>query len=468
MSSNIDLMRRFVESFVPEMMRENRVPGLSVAVVADDQVVYSEGFGSRDLRRSLPATPDTLYGIGSCTKSFVGLAIMQLAEKGKLRLDDPASDHIPIEIGLPGKDMTIHDLLTHSSGLPSLATSTIAISRGLGRDTGVPWGGVNDFYRHVNGAQDEIADEPGRRFFYNNAGYRMLGHIVQNASGVPFHEYIEENILRPLGMERSTLVKSRWVEDPDRLTPYRKGPDGPEPADFPYPDPAEIPEFSFIAAAGGIVSSVMDLTHYLEACMNGGVYGGVRLASPESIERAQTLHIDRPPRLYGRYGYGYGWGVTEDFLGHKMVSHGGSISVSTAFLAFIPDLKIGVAMAANSMGPPYAEMSEGVIAALMGMDPREDIPAIRIRERMRSLTGSYETYRGVERVEVVGRAGLLYVKASGLTGEVLTPLIPVDDRMGSLMFYTMTNGVRQLIEFVVESPSKVDLYIERYRYHKTP
>lgn len=76
MSSNIDSMRRFVESFVPEMMRENRVPGLSVAVVADDQVVYSEGFGSRDLGRSLPATPDTLYGIGSCTKSFVGLAIM--------------------------------------------------------------------------------------------------------------------------------------------------------------------------------------------------------------------------------------------------------------------------------------------------------------------------------------------------------------------------------------------------------
>jgi len=151
-----------------------------------------------------------------------------------------------------------------------------------------------------------------------------------------------------------------------------------------------------------------------------------------------------------------------------MVSHGGSISVSTAFLAFVPNLKIGVAMAANSMGPPYAEMAEGVLAALMGIDPREGIPAIRIRERMRSLTGSYETYRGVERVEVIGRAGLLYVKARGPAGEVLTPLIPVDDRLERLEFYTLTNGVRQPIEFVVESPSKVDLYIERYRYHKTP
>jgi CubicO group peptidase (beta-lactamase class C family) len=457
-------MEEFIDSYVPEAMRKYRVPGLSVAVLKEGNIIYSEGFGARNLERGLPATPDTLYGIGSCTKSFVGVAIMQLFERGVLRLDDSVSKHVPLKIGFNETPITVHHLLTHSSGLPNLATSTVAINRGLGRDMGIPFGGVGDFYRYVNGAQGELVSEPGRRFFYNNACYRMLGHIVQSVSGVPFHRYIQENIIEPLGMKRTTLVTSRLMLDPDRLTPYKKSMDGLEPANFPYPDPEDVGDFSFISAAGGIASSVVELTRYLEMSINKGSLENVKILNPNSVERMQKIHIERSQGYHGKFGYGYGWGVTENFMGHKKVSHGGSISVSTAHLAFIPDLKIGVAMAANSPGPPYQNIAEGIFSTLMGKDPRKTVPSIIVRTGMRALVGRYETYLGIQSVEIIENGGLLYLKSSTDQGESLTPLIPVN---GVWRRYNiLTNGIREPVEFVENTKGEIDLYIERYRYHK--
>lgn len=468
MDANIDRMRAFIEGYVPEAMREAKIPGYSIAVIRDGETLYAEGFGARDPARNLPATPDTLYGIGSCTKSFVAMSIMQLMERGKLGLADPASEHVPLEIGLPEKPVAIHHLLTHSSGIPSLASSTVALQRGIGLDTGVPWGGVNDFYRLVNGAQEEIAADPGERFFYNNAAYRMLGHVIQKVSGKAFHDYIAENILEPLGMERTTLVREEYERDPDRMIPHWKKTDGTiVPTDFPYPNVVDNPDFSFIAAAGGVISSVTELTNYLTMNMNGGKFGNVQLVSPDSIEKMLTLHIDRPPNHYGRYGYGYGWGITQDFLGHKMASHGGSILVSTAHLAFIPELKIGVAQAANSAGLQYQTIAEGIFTALMGKEPEKALPALKIRERMRRLTGTYQVYKGLATLKVINKAGLLHLEQKDPFTDTVVPLIPEDDSHESLRFYILAEGVRQPIEFVVDPGGSIDLYIERYRYHKT-
>lgn len=459
--------REFVEEIAPVLMRRWKIPGFSIAMVRDGEVLYAEGFGARDVEESLPATPNTLYGIGSCTKSFVALAIMQLVERGKMSLDDPVGSYIPLKIGFPGKPITVRHLLTHSSGIPSLGTSTIALHRGIGIDTWVPWGGVSDFYRHINGAGEEIAADPGERFFYFNAGYRMLGHIVQEVSGTRFDEYIRENILKPLGMNRTTLLKAEFMRDPDRMTPHRRDKEGePLPTEFPYPNVADNPEFAFIAAAGGIVSSVKELTNYLTMSINRGAFEGVELLSAELMEEMQRIHLDRSPNLYGRYGYGYGWGVTENFLGTRMVSHGGSILVSTAYLAFIPEEGIGVAMASNAAGFPYATVAEGVFAALMGRDPEKAIPALRIRRKMEMLSGTYETYRGLSRVEVVSKAGLLYLVQKDPLSNITAPLIPEDDWLETGGFYIWSEGVKQPVEFVTESPEKIDLYVERNRYHK--
>lgn len=459
---------RWLEHNIPLYMEDARMPGFSIAVVDDGKTIYAEGFGLRDTRENLPATPDTLYGIGSITKSFVAIAIMQLVEEGKIRLDDPVSEHIPFELGLPDDPITIHHLLTHSLGVPSLATSTVAISRGLGMDTGVPLGSSADFYRLVNGATDEVVARPGERFFYHNAAWRMLGAIIQEKSGVPFHRYLKERVIDPLGMERTTLSLTAFLSDPDHILPHLKVGDEVEASRFPYPNPDDNPDFSFITAAGGIVSSANEMTRYLNAHIEKGRTGGGRLASEESFEQMQRIHIHRPDGYYGEYGYGYGLGITPDFFGHELIGHGGSIAVSTAYMAFVPDLGAGVVMMGNSSGMSYATIAESVFAILMGKDPDEVIPALVIRSRMKRLTGRYEVYRGLEKLEVVSRGGLLYLEeTSRRTGTTsATPLIPEDPSLASTAFYTLRNGIKSPVEFEVHQDGRIDLFLGRYCFHK--
>jgi CubicO group peptidase (beta-lactamase class C family) len=99
---------------------------------------------------------------------------MQLIEKGELSIDDPVEEHLPFKLGFDSDTIKIHHLLTHSLGLPSIASSSVALYRGVGEDTGIPFGGVKDFYRLVNGAKDVGVARPGERFFYHNAAWRML------------------------------------------------------------------------------------------------------------------------------------------------------------------------------------------------------------------------------------------------------------------------------------------------------
>jgi len=458
----------WIEENIPLYMERARMPGFSIAVVKDGETIYAEGFGLRDTQKVLPAAPDTLYGIGSITKSFVAIGIMQLVEAGEISLDDPVSKHIPFELGLPDEPITIHHLLTHSLGIPSLATSTVAISRGLGLDTGVPLGSADDFYRLVNGAEDEIVAEPGERFFYHNAAWRMLGAIIQEKSGVPFHRYLKKYVIDPLGMQRTTLSLTAFQSDPDHILPHLKVGDEVEASRFPYPNPGDNPEFSFITAAGGIVSSVNEMTRYLNAQIYKGKIGSGRLASEESFDEMQQLHIHRPDRYYGEYGYGYGLAITPDFLGHELIGHGGSIAVSTAYMAFVPDMKAGVVMMGNTSGMDYATIAESVLAILMGKDPAEEIPGLYIRERMKRLTGSYEVYRGLERLKVVSKGGLLYleVKSPRTERTTLTPLIPEDPTLASMDFCVLRNGLKSPVEFVTREDGTIDLFIGRYCYHK--
>jgi CubicO group peptidase (beta-lactamase class C family) len=466
-STQLDVVS-WIEKNVPLYMERARMPGFSIAVVKDGETIYAEGFGLRDTQKNLPATPDTLYGIGSITKSFVAIGIMQLVEAGKIKLDDPVSMHIPFELGMPDDPITIHHLLTHSPGIPSLATSTVAISRGLGLDTGVPLGSAADFYRLVNGAQDEIVARPGERFFYHNAAWRMLGAIIQEKSGVPFHRYVKENIIDPLGMDRTTLSLTAFQSDPDHILPHLKVGDEVQASRFPYPNPDDNPEFSFITAAGGITSSVNEMSRYLNAQIDKGRFAGGHLASKQAFETMQEIHIRRPDGHYGEYGYGYGLGITPDFFGHEMIGHGGSITVSTAYMAFIPDLKAGVVMMGNSSGMDYATIAESVFANLMGKDPAEAIPALIIRERTKQLMGSYETYRGLENLKVVGKGGLLYLEEKNRWSEktTLTPLIPEDPTLASTDFYTLRNGLKSPVEFAIREDGKIDLFIGRYCFHR--
>ncbi|MEM1549634.1 MAG: serine hydrolase [Candidatus Methanomethylicia archaeon] len=457
--NKIERIREYIDKEIPVIMEKTKTPGLSIAIVKGEEVIYADAFGSRDIEENKPATINTLYGFGSCTKSMTALAIIQLMEKGKIDLEDPVNKYAPIKIGRPDKPIRIKHLLSHSSGVPSLNTAVISLRKATGiKEIFIPMSSMEDFYRFINNAQEEVVADPGERYFYLNAGYTILGDIIEKLSGMEYHEYIKRNILTPLKMDRSTFLKEDFEKDPDKITPYWKSRDG-------KPIKVRMPFDKLIHAAGGLISSVMEFSRYIIASMNNGRIGDIELAKPENIMEMQKIHIERPRTYYGREGYGYGWGIIEDFFERKLVAHSGSTGCSTAYVAFIPMEKIGIVMASNTTGFPHTTIAHTILALIMGRSINE-VPALKIQKKLDMLTGVYEGYGGVIRVNVVNKGGMLYIEQKDEFIDASMPLIPENDNLEDLRFYIWSNGVRQPVEFTITRDGKIDLYMERNRLHK--
>lgn len=457
-----------IENIVINGMIEARAPGLSLAIVKGDQLVYARGFGSRNLKANLPATPDTLYGVGSCTKSFTALAIMQLMEQGKLDVHDPVVKYLPqFKLsGKSGKQITIHHLLTHTSGIPNLGMAEIIIRRvtDLG-ESFIPLSSVDDLFLHINGAREEMV-EPGTRFFYFNEGYTLLGLIIEKVSGMSYEDYIHEKILKPLKMYRSTFSKEEFEKDQDIMVPYIIEAKEKEIKTIPMTHSFE----RFVYAPGGLLSSVVELAHYLIANINGGVYENTRVIDATLLARMHEPYVKTGWRwIFGEQPkYGYGWMITENFFGHKVVEHGGSTGLSSAELAFMPDQKIGVAMACNIGGGGLISLIPvAVLALLIGREPEKDIPAFKNERIMNMLAGEYVSYKNIHRVSVVKKMGLLYLESKEKFFEISAPLIPEKGDIENLKFYLLeSGGIGLPVEFEIGPKGEIDMYVERNRFHK--
>jgi len=456
------------EAKVATAMKGMHIPGMSVAIVRDGGIVYARGFGARNLEKNLPATPDTLYGICSCTKSFTALAIMQLFEQGKLDVQDPVGKHLPFKLGSKENPIRIHHLLSMSSGIPNLGLAEVLLGRAFGvEEKWVPASSFDDLMLHVNSAKGEIAAEPGVRYFYFNTGFTLLGEIVARVSKKPYEQYIGEGILKPLKMNRSTFLEEEFEKDLDIMTAYRTQEEAGEAKAVPTRHPFD----KFIYATGGLLGSVRELTNYLLANINGGIFQDTRILDASLMEEMHKVQLEVEAFRdtfgdYGKIGYGYGWFVADDFLGHRIVMHGGSTGVSSAQLMFIPDLKIGIAAAANAGQAPMPVLT-GALMALMGKDPEKEIPDFEIEKKLGMLAGEYETYRGVNKVSVKKKGSLLYVESEMWGTKTSYPLIPETDKIEDYKFHTISGpGKKALVEFVIDPSGKIDLYMDRNRFHK--
>ena len=454
------------ESLIADAMMRDHVPGLSLAIVKDGKVIYARGFGARRFKDNAPATPNTLYGIGSCTKSFTAMAIMQLAEQGKLDVHDPVKKLLPeFKVGKNENPIQIHHLLTHSSGIPDLGGADVEIIRHLGIDEKwIPFSSFEDLVLHVNGAKGEVAAEPGKRFFYLNEGYELLGMIIERISQTTYENYVKDRILKPLRMERSTFLKDDYEKDPDVMTPYfMDKKDGSVVA-----TPTVLPIDMLSYADGGLMSSVMELSNYVSANMNHGIFENEKLLDSAFFEEMHKPHVQTNfPSFFGRMWYGYGWHVEDDFFGHKLVGHSGSTGVSSANITFMQDMNIGVVYACN-VGEygSLALIPYVILASLIGKDPLKEIPVFEFEKKMSMLTGEYAGYKGIMKVSVVRKGGLLFIEVKEKLGEESIPLIPESDKLETLRFYSPMAGTRTPVEFVVDDSGKIDLYVERYRFHK--
>jgi len=447
-----------LERFILEKISETKIPGLSIAVVKGEDIVYSRGFGFRDIDSGLPATPNTIYGIGSVTKSFTALAIMQLAEEGKVDLYDPVDKYVPLSLRPYGSPVTIHNLLTHSTGIPALAYAEAFITGIL--ELGESWLPIatpEDVISFMVDAEKWATSKPGERFFYLNEGYVLLGLIISKVSGIRYEEYVKKRILQPLGMNRSYFYKHEVEKDPDRATPYIITKDGKYVSSkFPYG----------ISSDGGLLSNVTDLAKYITMYLNRGEFNGVKIVGKEMIELMEKPHIKVPYEIFSGESYGYGLGVYPNFLGYKLVAHSGSVLVYTAYIGYIPERKIGVAVLANAAGYPLSYIGMYALAQMLGKNPETDIPFIRIGRLMGKLEGTYETYKSTMKLTVKKRGDFLYIERKDRYSEELIPLIPEKLEDDVAIFYTMFGGRRLPVEFYIRD-DKVELIYERYKLVKT-
>ncbi len=452
--NNLDYEK--LEAFIFEKMSKTHLPGLSLALIENGKLAYSRGFCFRNLEYGLRATPKTLYGIGSVTKSFTALSVMQLAERGKLDLDEPINKYIKLNLESRGEPVKIWHLLCHVSGIPALAYAEALIRYMTGAGgKWVPIANSEDLRIFMREANEWAFSKPGERWFYLNEGYVILGHIVEKVSGVSYDRYVKENILGPLRMNRSFFHKEDVEADADVATPYIITRDG---------EPIESVHPYGIYADGGLISNVCDLSQYIIMYLNRGMCGGQTLVSPNSIEEMEKPRVKLPLQVFGGEAYGYGLSITPNFFGYKMVGHGGSVLVYTAYIGYVPEKQAGVALLANGSGYPLSQIGMYALAMLLDRNP-EDLPFVKLERTYDLLCGVYETYKGTMDAKVTAKGGILQIEICDKYTDMIIPLIPEDIESNVKKFYTLQASGKLPVEFIVKD-NNVELIYERYRLKK--
>ena len=317
-------------------------PGVAVIAVKDGKTVFRKAYGMANLELGVPLAPDSVFRLGSITKQFTAVAVLMLAEEGKLSLSDPITKHLP---GYPahGHVITVEHLLTHTSGIRSYT--------GLpGYMTGPKVRADLTTAELVEVFSKEPMDfAPGAEWRYNNSGYVLLGAILEKVSGKPYGELLAERIFRPLGM-KSTRVGDEGPILAKRAAGYTR--DGETVAN------ARFLSMTQPHAAGALVSTVDDL-----ALWDAALYTE-RLVKKASLEKAWTPAVTRDGKPT-RYGYGFG---VSTLRGARSIEHGGGIFGFSTYAVRLPDEKVYVAVLANSDGPAAdpGTLGKEIAALLIG------------------------------------------------------------------------------------------------------
>ena len=329
-----------IDSLVERTLRTFDVPGIAVAIVKDDKVIHSKGYGVRSLNTKQKVDSNTLFGIASNSKAFTTAALGMLVDEKKLSWDDKVIDYIPefvLYSPYVTEAFTIRDLLTHRSGL------------GLGAGDLMMWPGSNNFtLKDIIHNLRYLKPVSGFRtkFDYDNLMFIVAGEIVARVSGMSWEEFIETRIMKPLGMTGSAATYSRLRNKSNVIDPH-----------VPINGKVQVieREFSEVGdAAGGIYSNLTDMCKWIIMQMNNGKYGeGLKnqLFSSkvhETMWSPQTIIQVSGPSPYNTHfaSYGLGWFLS-DVEGYKQVTHTGGLSGIVTQVTLIPELKLGIIVLTN-------------------------------------------------------------------------------------------------------------------------
>lgn len=316
---------------IPELMAEQGVPGLAVALVDRDKALWVEGFGHVDGRGSARVSADTIFSVQSMSKLFTATAVMQAVAAGRVDLDAPITTYLP-EFTVhsafeehPERKITLRMLLSHTAGF----THEAPVGNNNELDPGT-------FDAHVRSISDTWLRFPvGSGYAYSNLGIDLAGYILERVEGKPFAEVMRDSLLEPLGMHRSTFERAAIRASADRAVGHV----------HPYPKP---PLYEPMTAAGGLYASAADLARFLRFALNGGTIDGRVVLDSKRLREMETVPA---PHAGAPAGYALGvvrhrwnrWDQRPDLL-----EHGGGGYGFLSDMWWLPQLGIGVAILTNS------------------------------------------------------------------------------------------------------------------------
>ena len=316
---------------IPELMAEQGVPGLAVALVDTNRALWVEGFGHVDRSGSALVTADTIFSVESMSKLFTATAVMRDVASGQLDLDAPITTYLP-EFTVhsafeehPERKITLRMLLSHTAGFPHEAPA--------GNNDNLD---PSDFDTHVRSISETWLRFPvGSGYAYSNLGIDLAGYILEHVEGKPFAQVMHDSLLSPLGMTHSTFDRAAIHASADRAIGHAR----------PYPSPPlDVP----MTAAGGLYTSAADLARFLRFELNGGSIQGRVVLDPKWLDEMHTIP---PPRAGAPAGYALGverhrwnrWDQRPDLF-----AHGGGGFGFLSDLWWLPELRIGIAILTNS------------------------------------------------------------------------------------------------------------------------
>lgn len=389
-----------IEEKLEARRKELGIPGVSLAIVKDGQVIYAKGFGYKDFEKQVPVTPDTQFAIGSATKAFTALTVLMAQDEGKLSIDDSPKKYLPyFRMYDPetDKNITIRDLMSHSSGLNRT-------------DLAMVTGKLNRAELIEVAAQAKPTAKLHEKFQYQNIMFVAAGEIAATVEKTPYEKLVPERIFKPLGMANSTMTIAQMERAKDRSFGYNYNFDTKETERLPYREIVQV------APAGSINSSARDMAKWLQFVLSGGMANGKRLVSENGYKAWTSPQMKITPD--GKVSYGLGW-FLQNWNGLKVMQHGGNIDGFNSMVAMVPEKNLGFVLLTNvSASPLGGELMPIVWSNILGEDkPAETAKATETRPAAsgtaKELVGEYSTANGAATVSIKEADGKVTFNIAG-------------------------------------------------------
>lgn len=376
------------DGFVTRCLEDFQVPGISIAIVKDDSIRFIGSYGVREIGKNDAVDSQTLFAIGSISKSTVSMSLAMLHEEKKLNWDDPVIKYLPgfrMYDSYVTEQMTIRDLLTHRSGLPGVSGGTIWYASDYTRSE------VIERIRYL-----EPATSFRSRYAYQNIMYLVAGEIIPTVAGRTWDDFIRERIFTPLGMDRTVSRMEDMLHTENVATPHAviNG----------KLFPIAHRDYDNLGPAASIYSNVEDMARYVRLLLNQGEYAGQRLYSEESASEMWSSQTVIPFSPYGEdfkpmephfFTYGFGW-FLRDYQGHYLVTHSGGVDGFRALVTMIPEKKLGIIVLTNQDEYRiYNVITYTILDKLLDL-PYHDWRAVYVKARQSSLKSQNEKQKKIE------------------------------------------------------------------------